>query len=256
MSRPQVSFGVLGAGLVLLALPAAAQANRAATPAEAATLRRDLGLPPGGPSCLAYLISTAPGDGASYARIQSLDPLPAGCGPLGPSFVITKSPTGTLGPWLPVIPGQTTLASCADAGVPNDVGADLAACVPSSAKRDPKSRTTLGCYPTDGAMDRLVARRKPSRCLVRRQVDLKTFRPQQSGSGYDLRGMKWKHWGTSKATGTGTAAVVKAQKTSSKRVKVTLTASKVKTDGGRLFYTKLRVRTPSGASTLTLNWPV
>ncbi|WP_026910331.1 hypothetical protein [Patulibacter minatonensis] len=259
MSRPRLSLGVLGAGLVLLAAAPAAQANRPATAAEEAAVNRDLGAAPAvGPRCSAYLVSTASGDGAAYVRIQPIDPLPAGCAPAGSGFVVARSAAGTLGPWLPVIPGRPeALESCADAAVPNDVGADLAACTPSSAPSDAKSRTTLGCYPNDGAMVLMVQRRKPSRCLVRGRVPIETFRPQQSGTGFDLRGMTWKRWGTSRATGTGTAAVVKGQRTSRTRVKVTVTATTIKTDGGRLFYTKLRVRLPTGSVVaLDLNWAV
>jgi hypothetical protein len=257
MSRPRLSPGVLCASILLLAAPTAAQANRPATAAEEAAVNRDLGAAPTGPRCSAYLVSTAPGDGAAYVRIQPIDPLPTGCAPAGNSFVIARSAGGTLGPWLPVIPGRPDRPiSCSDAAVPNDVGADLAACTPSSAPSDARSRTTLGCYPDDSATVLMVQRRKPSRCLVRTRVPIETFRPQQSGAGFDLRGITWKHWGTSKATGTGTAAAVKAQRTSAKRVKVTVTATTIRTDGGRLFYTKLRVRTPTGTTTLDLNWAV
>lgn len=260
MSRPQVLAGALVAGLALVALPSSASANRPATAEERAAIVRDLGIGPSTPQCSAFLVSTAPGDGASYARIQPIDPLPAGCAPAGTSFVIVRSATGSGGPWAPVIPGRPEAPiSCADAAVPNDVGVDLAACTPSgSTPSDARSRTTLGCYPTDGATDLLVQRRRPSRCLVRRRVVFDspaTIRPQQSATGYDLRGVRWKHWGSARATGTGTARVVKAQRTSAERIPVTLTATTIRTDGGRLFYTELRVRTPTGTATLMLNWP-
>ncbi|MEV4422553.1 hypothetical protein AB0L40_21625 [Patulibacter sp. NPDC049589] len=259
MSRLPLS--VPGAALACtLLLPSAALANRPATPAEQTALLRDLGVAASGTSCSAFLVSTVPAGTDSYARIEGISPDPPGCLGGGTTFVIARSTTGPNGPWLPVIPGRVgALNGCADAGVPDDVGQDLAACTPSgAAPRDARSRTTLGCFPTAGAKAVRVQRRKPTRCLVRRAVgfDAATaFVPATSASGFDLRGLRWKGWGSGRATATGTGASVQGATTARRRVAVRVTASEVRTDGGRLFYTRLKVRTPTTTSTLMLSWP-
>ncbi|WP_210492270.1 hypothetical protein [Patulibacter sp. SYSU D01012] len=114
---------------VACAFPAAAGAVRPATPDEhasiAATVEQD-------PTCVTVLLSTAPGLGAEYGRVESTNA--DGC-PIADGFTTVDNAATKPGYWLQgYSANDDDLPPCEQYGVPPAAGVDLNICDPRPAK--------------------------------------------------------------------------------------------------------------------------